>query len=225
MRAAILACVVLALATSGCSKILGIHALSDGGGGGDDDANPPDDAMRDGTMGDGMGDGMTDGMMTDSMTDAMGFVPIGEYAQLAATTNINGNFIIARSFSVGGTTVIIGAGAYVKFETTNGHIKFAIYNDNAASPFTRRALSTDITLDGTPGYNEIALGPHTLPAGTYWMVMATDSNIDIGSLDSNNVPGAGASIAYSGAFPTTYSPQPTSSTVTDRVNIYLKAQP
>lgn len=212
----------LALASSGCSSILGIHALSDANVGGGD-TKPIDASTIDASTIDAP---MTDGTMTDgTMTDGANFVPIGEYAQLSATTNIGGNFMIARSFSVGASTVIIGAGAYIKFETTNGHIKFAVYNDNAASPFTRRVVSSDITLDGNPGYNEIAMGPHTLPAGTYWMVMATDANLDIGSLDSNNVLGAGASIPYSTATPTSYSPQPTSSPTTDRINLYLQAQP
>src|SRR5439155_4694113 len=120
---------------------------------------------RDGNTGPG-GDAKT-----DAAADALSSVQIGEYQPLASMTTVNGNFIVARNFTVGGTTVITGAGAYLKFETTNGKIKFAIYNDNANAPYTRRVESADITLDGVAGYDEIALGPHTLSAGTYWMVM------------------------------------------------------
>lgn len=200
------------LAASGCSNILGIHSLSDA------DTSGGGDARRD-------SGGGGDGPKTDAALDASSTVPIGEFAQLSSSTAIQGNFIIARIFTVGGTTVVVGAGAYLTTETANGKIKFAIYNDNVTSPFTRRVVSGDITLDGTPGYNEIPIGPHTLSAGTYWMVMATDNNLDIGSLDTNNVTGAAASLPYGSAFPTTYSPQPTSSATSDRMNLYLKAQP
>lgn len=177
---------------------------------------------------------LVDAAMIDAATDATidatpidaGTVTIGEYAVLGSMTTVNGNFIIARRFSVGGSTVIVGVGAYLKFEPANGHIKFAIYNENANAPYTRRVQSGDITLDGVPGYNEIAIGPHTLPsAGNYWLVMATDMSIDLGSLDSNNVYGAAASLPYAGAFPTSYSPQPVSSSSADRVNLYLQVQP
>jgi hypothetical protein len=208
--------VALLALLGGCSSLLGIHQLDDAGAGSDDgstDGNAP---------GDGSLDAMTDGMTPDTMTSLY----IGERTQLAAATTVSGNYIVARRFTVGGTTVIASAGAYLTAETANGKIKFAIYNDNANAPYTRRVMSAaDVTLDGTPGYNDSALGSHTLQAGTYWMVIATDSSIDIGSQDTNNVVGAAASLPYSGAMPTTYSPQPTTSTTSDRINLYLQAQP
>jgi hypothetical protein len=200
------------------------------------DAPMTDAAMTDGAMIDAA---MIDAAMIDApMIDApsvdaaidatpidAGTVTIGEYAVLGSMTTVSGNYITARRFSVGGSTVVVAVGAYLKFEPANGHIKFAIYNDNANSPYTRRAFTGDITLDGVAGYNEIALN-HTLSvAGNYWLVMATDMSIDIGSMDTNNVYGATSSLPYSGAFPTTYSPQPVSSATTDRVNLYLQVQP
>jgi hypothetical protein len=210
MRAACLA----VLAASGCSSILGIHPLSDA------DTTQPGDAKLDGTM-------ITDdGPRTDAPPDGAAFNYIGEQNQLGSMSPISANFIIARSFSVGGQTLIVAAGAHLKTETNNGKIKFAIYNDNANSPYTLRvSSSSDITLDGNPGLSEGPLGPHTLPAGNYWMVIATDSNLEIGALDTNNVTGAAASLPYSSAFPAQYSPQPTSSAILDRINLYLKAQP
>jgi hypothetical protein len=186
------------------------------------DARPIDAAMIDAPMIDAP-------PTTDAAVDAVpidaGTITIGEYAVLGSMATINGNFVTARRFTVGGTTVITAAGAYLKFEPTNGHVKFAIYNDNANAPYTRRALTADITLDGVAGYEEIAIGPHTLPAGTYWMVMATDMSVDIGSMDTNNVYGAAQSLPYSSAFPTTYNPQPVSTPSADRVNLYLQAMP
>jgi hypothetical protein len=212
VRAALLAL----LALGGCADILGIHALGDA-------QVTSDDAPRDGGPGDGpMIDGTTDGMKLDGGAT----VQIGEYAMLSAATPISGNYIIARRFTVGSQSVITAAGAYLTSETANGHIKFGIYNDNATSPFTRRVISAaDITLDGTAGYNEGPIGPHTLPAGTYWMVLATDAAIEIGSADTNNVTGAAASLPYASALPTTYSPQPGASTTSDRINLYLQVQP
>jgi hypothetical protein len=210
--------VALLALLGGCSSLLGIHELDDAAVGSADDATtdgvPPNDGRA------------PDTAPIDAMPDS-GVTPvhIGEYTPLGASTTVNGNFIIARRFTVGGTTTITGAGAYLTFETANGKIKFAVYNDNANSPFTLRVTTTDITLDGTAGYNDRTLGPHTLQAGTYWIVMATDSSLDIGSQDTNNVLGAAASLPYAGAFPSTYNPQPTSSTTTDRINLYLQAQP
>lgn len=232
---------------AGCSSLLDIHALPDAADDDDGRANPdgpdpdapdldaatdaPDldatDARLDAAMIDAA---MIDAPAIDATVDAMaidaGLVTIGEYAALSSMTTVNGNFIIARRISVGADTVVVAAGAFLKFEPANGRIKFAIYNDNANSPFTRRVFSGDITLDGVAGYEQINIGPHTLTGGfSYWIVMATDMSVDIGSLDSNNVNGAAASLPYSGAFPTTYSPQPASSATADRVNLYLQAQP
>ena len=205
----------------GCSNLLGIHPLDDaGGGGGDDDGSTdgigPDDGPRDG-MTDGTTDGMTDGSMNT--------VQIGEYTPLSSMTTLNANIVIARRFSVTASTVVVAAGAYLKFETNGGKVKFALYNDNANAPYSRRVFSGDATLDSTAGYNEGSFGSHTLAPGTYWVVMATDASIDIGSLDSNDVSGAAAALSYSAAFPATYSPQPTSSINSDRINLYLQAQP
>ncbi len=225
---------------AGCSSLLDIHALPDAA---DDDDGPdapdldapttdaPDldatDARFDAAMIDGAA---VDAPTTDAAADAMsidaGLVNIGEYGVLSGQVTVNGNYIIARRFSVGVDTVIVAAGAYVKFEQASGHIKFAIYSDNANSPYQRRAFSGEIVLDGVAGYEQINIGPHTLTGGfNYWIVMATDMSIDIGTTDSNNVTGATASLPYSGAFPTSYSPQPPSSTIADRVNLYLQAQP
>lgn len=202
------------VALTGCSNILGIHPLSDA------DPSHTDDARHD-----GQGSAGDDGSMGDAPIDGSSSVQrIGEYNQLPTPQTINGNFIIARTFSVGGITVITKAGTYLKFETSSGKIKFALYSDNANSPFTQIAVSSDITLDGTAGYNEIAIGPQTLNPGTYWIVMATDSSADIGSEDTNNLRGAAASLPYSAAFPATYNPQPTSSAILDRVNLYLQVQ-
>jgi hypothetical protein len=212
VRAALLA---LVLVLPGCADILGIHALSDA-------STTSDDARRDGGPGDATADAMADAIKLDGGST----VQIGEYAMLSAATPITGNYIIARRFSVGGQSVITAAGAYLTSETANGKIKFGIYNDNATSPYTRRVISAaDVTLDGTAGYNEGPIGPHTLPAGTYWMVLATDAAIEIGSADTNNVTGAAASLPYASALPTTYSPQPGSSTTSDRINLYLQVQP
>ena len=206
------------VALTGCSNILGIHPLSDA------DPSQTGDARHDGQ---GSGDDASndDGSMGDAPIDGSSSVQrIGEYNQLPTPQTINGNFIIARTFTVGAITVIAKTGTYLKFETSNGHIKFAIYSDNANSPFTQIAVTSDITLDGTAGYNEIAIGPQTLNPGTYWIVMATDSSVDIGSEDTNNLRGAAASLPYSAAFPAMYNPQPTSSAILDRVNLYLQVQ-
>jgi hypothetical protein len=235
MRAALLC----ALAFAGCADVLGIHPIE-----GDDDGTNSDavDAPIDGPDLDAPDldgpdlDGPDidapdidapdiDAPAIDAPAIDAGPITIGEHALLAQNTTLNGNFLIARRFTVGGTTTIFAAGAYLKFESTNGHIKFAIYNDNANAPYSRRVVSGDITLDGVAGYNEIAIGPETLPVGTYWMVMATDMSADIGSMDTNNVTGAAASLPYSSAFPMMYSPQPASSPTTDRINLYLQAQP
>ncbi len=210
---------VLALLLGGCSNVLGIHPLSDADSSGGDDA-----PTRDGGGSDDSGNG-SDGGMADAMIDAGPAQHIGNYAIFSAQTAVSGNFIIARQFTVGGTTVITGAGAYLKSETPSAHIKLAIYNDNATSPFTRRVMTADITLDGTPSYNESPLAAHTLQAGTYWIVLATEAALEIGSLDSNNAAGAAASLPYANSFPTTYNPQPTGSTTTDPFNLYLIAQP
>jgi hypothetical protein len=201
----------------GCSNLLGIHQLDDAGGGNNDDGS---------TDGIAPNDGMTDGMMTDAGTDgSINTVQIGEYTLLSAQTSMNANTLIARKFSVTATTVVVAGGAYLKFETTGGRVKFAVYSDNANAPYSRRTLSGDVTVDGTAGYNEGAFGSHTLAPGTYWIVMATDASLDIGSVDSNDVSGAGAALAYASALPSTFSPQPTSTLTADRINLYLQAQP
>lgn len=244
-----------AAASAGCADLLGIHPLDETGmddapvidGMPADAIDAPEvDALDaaidavDAAMIDGPDAPPIDAAMIDAASidapaiDAAidappidaGTVPIGEYAMLSGNAPISGNTIVARRFSVGSDTVIVGAGAYLTAEAPGGRLKFAIYTDNANAPYTRLNVSGDLTLDGTAGRSEIAIGPRTLTAGnTYWMILAVDMAASIGSLDTNNVTGAASSIAYSSAFPTQYSPQPISGSNYDRINLYLQAQP
>lgn len=213
MRAASLAALLLA----GCSNLLGIHPL-------DDAAGPGDDAPRDGAVDDGPRDAPIDGP-PDAPPDANNGQVIGEHEVLSGHTVIQGSYIVARRFIVNDAKVAIGAGTHLKGETANARIRFAIYSDNAMAPFTRRVVTADVTLDGTPGYNEATLGPHNLPVGAYWIVMATEATLTISSLDTNNVTGAAASLPYTAALPPEYNPQPQSSMTHDRINLYVLVQP
>ncbi len=168
-----------------------------------------------------------DGSPIDAMpVDAMPPSPVGDYAPLGGATTLPGGYIMGRRFSLSGAVTVMTAGLYLPAGSpASGMVKFAIYDDNglaASAPTTFVAGSGNEALDGETR-EEIALSASIGP-GTYWLFVATDTNVSVGYADSNDRWGAIQMKSYATAFGGTLTPAPSTSGTSDAVNLYLIVQ-